>query len=54
MNSPHAWIGLALALHRLPASPVQAAFVTRLPLLSDVHACLSGRVDPVDLADWFG
>lgn len=51
---PDAWIGLALALHRLPASPAQAVFATRLPLLFDVHACLSGRVDPVDLADWFG
>ncbi|HET9970636.1 MAG TPA: HEXXH motif domain-containing protein [Streptosporangiaceae bacterium] len=51
---PDAWIGLALALHRLPATPAQAAFATRLPLLFDVHACLSGRVDPVDLADWFG
>ena len=51
---PDAWIGLALALHRLPATPAQAVFATRLPLLFDVHACLSGRVDPVDLADWFG
>jgi HEXXH motif-containing protein len=50
---PDAWIGLALALHRLPASPAQAVFATRLPLLFDVHACLGGRVDPVDLADWF-
>jgi hypothetical protein len=29
----------------------------RLPLLFEVHACLAGqgiRVDPLDLAAWFG
>jgi HEXXH motif-containing protein len=50
---PDAWIGLALALHQLPASSLQATFATRLALLFDVHACLGGRVDPLDLAGWF-
>jgi hypothetical protein len=49
---PDAWIGLALALRRLPGPP-PPAFATRLPLLFDVHACLGGRADPVDLAGWF-
>jgi len=49
---PDAWIGLALALHQLPASPLQATFATRLALLFDVHLCLGGRVDPLDLAGW--
>ena len=53
-RQPDAWIGLALALRRLPGSPSRAAFATRLPLLFDVHACLGGRADPLDLAGWFG
>jgi HEXXH motif-containing protein len=50
---PNAWIGLALALHQLPASPLQTAFATHLPLMVDMHACLGGRSDPLDLAGWF-
>ena len=50
---PDAWIGLALALHRLPPSPVQAVLDTRLPLVLEVHGCLGGRIDPLDLASWF-
>jgi hypothetical protein len=53
---PAAWIGLALAVHRLPAmSSRQPVFATRLPLLSDLHSCLAERgiaADPLDLADW--
>jgi len=49
---PDAWIGLALALHQLPSSPLQMAFATHLPLMFDVHACLGGRSDPLDLAGW--
>ncbi len=49
---PDAWIGLGLALHRQPASPLQAAFVTRLALVFDVHARLGRRTDPLDLAGW--
>lgn len=51
-----AWIGLALAIHRLPASPVQPVFARHLPLLLEMHACLAGqgvRVDPLDVAAWF-
>ena len=54
---PAAWIGLALALHRLPSAPSRPAFAARLPLLFETHASLAGqgvRVDPVDLAAWFG
>lgn len=50
---PDAWIGLALALHRLPPSPLQPQFATRLALMFDVHARLGGRTDPVSLASWF-
>ena len=50
---PDAWIGLTLALHQLPSSPLQMAFATHLPLMFDVHACLGGRSDPLDLAGWF-
>ena len=52
---PDAWIGLALAIHRLP-SPSRQVFATQLPLLFEVHACLAGqgiRSDPLDLAAWF-
>ena len=57
---PAAWIGLALALGRLPAlsaGPAGPALTTQLPLLFDVHACLAGQgiaADPLDLAAWFG
>jgi hypothetical protein len=52
---PDAWIGLALAIHRLP-SPSRQVFATQLPLLFEVHACLAGQgvhSDPLDLAAWF-
>jgi hypothetical protein len=50
---PDAWIGLALALHQLPPSPLQRKLATSLPLMIDVHAHLGGRTDPVSLASWF-
>lgn len=50
---PDAWIGLALAMHRLTPSPRRAAFATHLPLMFDVHSCLGHRADPLQLADWF-
>jgi HEXXH motif-containing protein len=54
---PAAWIGLALALHRLPSMPSRPALAARLPLLFEMQASLAGqgiRVDPLDLAAWFG
>jgi hypothetical protein len=50
---PDAWIGLALALHQLPPSPLQTALATKLVLMVEVHARLAGRTDPLDLASWF-
>ena len=53
---PDAWIGLALAIHRLPPLPSRQAFATKLPLMFDMHACLTEqgvRTDPLDLAAWF-
>jgi HEXXH motif-containing protein len=53
---PAAWIGLALAVHRLPAGMAQPVFAMRLPLLFEMHACLAGQgilADPLDLAAWF-
>ncbi len=50
---PDAWVGLALALHRLPPSPAQRALATRLVLMFEVHGRLAGRNDPLDLASWF-
>jgi HEXXH motif-containing protein len=53
---PAAWIGLALAVHRLPAEKSRVVFVTRLPLLFEMHAHLAEQginVDPLDLAAWF-
>jgi len=55
-SDPAAWIGLALAVHRLPASSAQPVFAKQLPLLLDVHACLAEQrihADPLDLAAWF-
>ena len=52
---PDAWTGLALAVQLQPSSPWHQAFAARLPLLFDVHACLSGqgiRNDPLELAAW--
>jgi HEXXH motif-containing protein len=53
---PAAWLGLALAIHRLPALSARPVFATRLPLLFETHACLAQRgivADPLDLAAWF-
>ncbi len=53
---PAAWIGLALAVNRLPAASLKAVFATHLPLLFEMHAFLVGKrnhVDPLDLAAWF-
>jgi HEXXH motif-containing protein len=50
---PDAWVGLALALHQLPGSPLQNAFATQLPVMFDVHTCLGTGCDPVALASWF-
>jgi HEXXH motif-containing protein len=49
---PEAWVGLALALHQLPAAPLADAFTARLPVLFDVHGCLDAGSDPLDLAEW--
>jgi hypothetical protein len=53
---PAAWLGLALAIHRLPVMSSRPVFATRLPLLFETHACLAERgivADPLDLAAWF-
>jgi hypothetical protein len=53
---PVAWIGLALAIHRVPAGPARPVFVSQLPLLFEVHSCLAGQgihADPLELAAWF-
>ncbi len=53
---PAAWIGLALAVHRLPAISSRQVFATQLPLLFELHACLADqgiRADPLELAAWF-
>ncbi len=49
---PDAWIGLALALHQLPPSPLQTALAAHLALALDVHTCLGARTDPLDLMSW--
>jgi hypothetical protein len=51
---PDAWVGLAVALHRLPASALQDAFTARLPVLFDLYSRLGAGHDPLDLAGWFG
>ncbi|MDQ2810410.1 MAG: HEXXH motif domain-containing protein [Actinomycetota bacterium] len=51
---PDAWVGLALALHQLPSSPLRHAFTVHLPALFDVHSCLGIGCDPLDLGGWFG
>jgi HEXXH motif-containing protein len=51
---PAGWIGLALAMHRLPSPP--PALTAHLPLLSEMHACLARRgvrADPLEMAAWF-
>ena len=53
---PATWIGLALAVHRLPSTPSQPVFAAHLPLLFEMHACLASRdihADPLGLAAWF-
>jgi hypothetical protein len=52
---PAAWIGLALAVSRLPAASPPPALQGHLALLFEMHACLADQgisVDPVDLAAW--
>jgi hypothetical protein len=52
---PDAWIGLALTIHRLADMPSQPVFATHLPLLFEMHACLTDQgihSDPLELAAW--
>lgn len=52
---PASWIGLALALHQLPDSPLADTFATQLALMFDIHGYLdgpSGLRDPLNLARW--
>ena len=51
---PEAWVGLALALHQFPASPLAGVFAARLPVLFEVHSSLGAGCDPLDLAGWLG
>ncbi len=53
---PAAWIGLALAIHRLPAISSRPILAAHLPLLFEMHANLADQgvhADPLDLAAWF-
>ena len=53
---PAAWIGLALAIHRLPTRPSQSVLASHLPPLFELHACLFGQgvhADPLDMAARF-
>ena len=53
---PAAWIGLALAINRLPAMPSRPVFTIHLPLLFEMHVRLVAKgisVNPLDLAAWF-
>ena len=53
---PAVWIGLALAVRRLPGASSRPLLADRLPLLFEVHRCLAGQgvhPDPLDLAAWF-
>jgi hypothetical protein len=49
---PGSWIGLALAVHQLPESPLQKTFAAHIALMYEIHAYLGGRVDPLALAGW--
>lgn len=52
---PAAWIGLAIALHRLPDSALKQMFSAQLALMFDIHSCLNadgGLRDPIHLAEW--
>jgi HEXXH motif-containing protein len=51
---PEAWVGLALALHQFPSSPLADAFAAHLPVLFEVYCCLGAGCDPLDLASWLG
>jgi HEXXH motif-containing protein len=51
---PEAWVGLTLALHQLPASPLAEVLAAHLPVLFEVHSLLGAGADPLDLAGWFG
>jgi HEXXH motif-containing protein len=54
--NPATWIGLALAVHRLQATPSRSVFAAGLPLLFETHARLADRgvhADPLDVAAWF-
>jgi HEXXH motif-containing protein len=53
---PAGWLGLALAVHRLPVISSRPVFANRLPLLFEVHRSLASlgiHADPLDLAAWF-
>jgi hypothetical protein len=53
---PAAWLGLALAVDRLPTASARAVFFTHLPLLFEMHALLASQgihADPLDLTAWF-
>jgi HEXXH motif-containing protein len=50
---PEAWVGLALALHQLPPSPLQRPLATQLALVFEVYTRLADRSDPLDLVSWF-
>lgn len=55
-SDPADWIGLALAISRLPATSSPSAFTSHLPLLFEVHARLTAQgihADPLELAAWF-
>lgn len=51
-QEPEAWVGLALALERRPASPLAGTFAAHLPVLFEVHRCLGAGSDPLELAAW--
>jgi HEXXH motif-containing protein len=53
---PAGWIGLALAINRLPTMTLPAVFATQLPLLFELHASLAEHgvhADPLDVAARF-
>jgi HEXXH motif-containing protein len=50
---PDAWVGLALAVHQLPLSPLRRPLASRLALMFEVHARLADHSDPLDLVSWF-
>jgi hypothetical protein len=55
-SDPAAWIGLTLAVHRLPSSPLRPVLAAHLPRLFEMHACLANcgiHADPLELAGWF-